>query len=330
MAVRIPFRTPIKIPYFCTKTTLMRYLDPKNDLTFKKVFGQHPHLLMSLLNALLPLPEGRQIVELEYLPAELVPEIPVLKNSIVDVRCTDSSGRQFIVEMQMFWTPSFKSRVLFNASKAFVKQLDAGKDYRGLQPVYALSLVNEEYEADTDQYYHHYGIIHNELTNKRIEGLEFVFVELPKFKARNITEKKLQVLWLRYLTEIENKTENLPADLLEDPLFREAIEILQESAFTREEMEAYDKYWDHVRTERTMVADSFQKGIEQGQQIGMQKGEQIGMRKGEQIGIQKGMKLTLQVIRLHRQGNTPETISQTLGQPLPDILALLSEAGLVE
>ena len=32
----------------------MKYLDPKADLTFKKVFGEHPDLVMSLLNALLP------------------------------------------------------------------------------------------------------------------------------------------------------------------------------------------------------------------------------------------------------------------------------------
>ena len=31
-----------------------RYLDPKADLTFKKVFGEHPDLVISLLNALLP------------------------------------------------------------------------------------------------------------------------------------------------------------------------------------------------------------------------------------------------------------------------------------
>ena len=31
-----------------------RYLDPKADLTFKKVFGEHPDLVVSLLNALLP------------------------------------------------------------------------------------------------------------------------------------------------------------------------------------------------------------------------------------------------------------------------------------
>ena len=39
-----------------------RYLDPKADLTFKKVFGEHPDLVMSLLNALLPLPEGEEVV----------------------------------------------------------------------------------------------------------------------------------------------------------------------------------------------------------------------------------------------------------------------------
>jgi len=33
----------------------MRDMDPKNDLTFPKVFGEHPHLLRSFLNALLRL-----------------------------------------------------------------------------------------------------------------------------------------------------------------------------------------------------------------------------------------------------------------------------------
>ena len=70
----------------------MRYLDPKNDLTFKRIFGEHPHLLQSFLNAVLPLPDGREIVSLEYLPAELVPEIPLFKNSIVDVRCIDTGA----------------------------------------------------------------------------------------------------------------------------------------------------------------------------------------------------------------------------------------------
>ena len=127
----------------------MRYLDPKNDLTFKKVFGEHPHLLKSFLNALLPI--DYPIESLEYLPTELVPDIPVFKNSIVDVRCVDINGRQFIVEMQMLWTDSFKSRVLFNASKAFVKQIDRGQKYEGLQPVYSLCIVNEDFIPEMSQ-----------------------------------------------------------------------------------------------------------------------------------------------------------------------------------
>lgn len=71
----------------------MRYLDPKNDLTFKKVFGEHPHILKSFLNAVMPPAEGKKIVSLEYLSAELVPEIPMFANSIVDVRCIDEKGQ---------------------------------------------------------------------------------------------------------------------------------------------------------------------------------------------------------------------------------------------
>ena len=33
----------------------MKYLDPRADLTFKKVFGEHPDLMISFLNAMLPL-----------------------------------------------------------------------------------------------------------------------------------------------------------------------------------------------------------------------------------------------------------------------------------
>jgi len=294
----------------------MRYLDPKNDLTFKKVFGEHPHLLKSFLNALLPLAPGQEIVELEYLPAELVPEIPLLKNSIVDVRCTDVQGRKFIVEMQMLWTDSFKSRVLFNASKAYVKQLEKGREYKGLKPVFALSLVNENFEKDTSEHYHHYSIIHNQLTGKKIDGLEFVFVELPKFKAKNLTERKLQVLWLRFLTEIEDKTESPPSDLMTNPEVREAIEHLRESAFTAAELEVYDKYWDGVSSEKTLIADALDSGVK------------IGMEKGEQIGMERGVKMTIQVIRMFNEGKSAGEISHHLDQPANIIFEILREAGL--
>ncbi len=238
----------------------MRYLDPKNDLTFKKIFGQHPHLLKSFLNALLPLDDDQIIESLEYLPAELVPEIPILKHTIVDVRCKDNHGRQFIVEMQMFWTEDFKSRIVFNASKAYVKQLEKSKPYNALQPVYALSLVNEIFEHRLSEYYHHYKIVNIENTDKTLPGLEFVFVELPKFPAQNISEKKLKVLWLRFLTEITHGTHTIDDALLQNPEIREALEYLQESAFTESELESYDRYWDSISSEKTLMEAALKEG----------------------------------------------------------------------
>ncbi len=246
----------------------MKYLDPKNDLTFKKVFGKHPHLLKSFLNAILPLQEGTFIESLEYLPAELVPENPLQKYSIVDVRCRDNHGRQFIVEMQMHWTTGFMQRVLFNASKAYVRQLDKSFKFDTLQPVYALSLLNENFQPLKEEYYHHYQIVNIEDTGQQIEGLEFVFVELPKFKARNLTEKKLQVLWLRFLTEIDENTIDTPEDLLENTEITEALENLKTSAFTKAELEAYDKYWDTVRVELTLRSGYFNKGLAEGREEG--------------------------------------------------------------
>lgn len=38
-----------------------KYLNPKADLTFKLVFGEHKELVMSLLNALLPIAENNPI-----------------------------------------------------------------------------------------------------------------------------------------------------------------------------------------------------------------------------------------------------------------------------
>ena len=99
------------------------YLDPKNDLIFKRVFGEHPKLLISFLNAIMPLHQGRYIEEIHYLPAEQVPFHKGKKNSMVDVKCIDNKENQFIVEMQMFWSEAFNNRMIFNAGKAYVRQL---------------------------------------------------------------------------------------------------------------------------------------------------------------------------------------------------------------
>ena len=269
----------------------MRYLDPKADLTFKKVFGEHPDLVMSLLNALLPLEPGREITSIEYLAPEQAPRTPTRKNSIVDVKCRERDGRQFIVEMQMEWTTEFKQRVMFNAAKAYVNQLDKGDRFSNLQPVYSLNLVNDIFEPDKDEFYHYYRMVHERHSDRVIEGLHLVFVELPKFQPHTVSDKKMMVLWLRFLTEVGGKSQTVPPELLENPEVQRAVEIVEESGYTPEEMAGYDKFWDDVRVEKAFINEAeyrYAAGLEKGRAEGEAKGRAEGEAKGRAEGEAKG------------------------------------------
>lgn len=248
------------------KGTKGKYLNPKADVTFKRIFGEHEELVMSLLNALLPLDEGKRIEHVEYLPAELVPENPLKKNSVVDVRCRETGGRHFIVEMQMNWNNEFKRRVILNASKAVVKQLNKGEDYTLLQPVWALNLINDVgFDAGPDEFYHDYAIVNVNHTDRHIEGLRFVFVELPKFKPQTIKEKKMAVLWLKFLTEIDESTEEVDAELLENPDTAQALQILEKSAYDDSQLYAYEYFWDAVVNERVAIEGGYKRGMAEGE-----------------------------------------------------------------
>lgn len=266
----------------------MKYLNPKADLTFKRVFGEHPDLVMSLLNALLPLTPEQEITEIEYLPSEMVPDNPLRKNSIVDVRCKDKSGRLFIVEMQMIWSPEFKQRVLFNASKAYVRQLDAGEHYELLQTVYSLNLVNEVFESGLEGFYHHYQLVHAEDSGKVIDGLQLIFVELPKFSPHSFSEKKMQVLWLRYLTEINEHTREVPQELLDNPEVKKAVTALEESAFTDAQLLGYEKFWDIISVEKTLCSSYERKGRTEGREEGLAEGREEGLAEGLEKGLAEG------------------------------------------
>ena len=238
-----------------------KYLDPKADLVFKLVFGEHKDLAMSLLNALLPLSKDEQITELEYATTEMVPENPGKKNSVVDVRCTDAKGRQFIVEMQMYWNRYFQQRVMLNASKAVVKQLDANENYRLIKPVYCLNLVNDiGFKSAPEEFYHDYAIVNVAHTDRIIKGLRFVFIELPKFRPHSIKEKKMAVLWLRFLTEINRSTDEVPSELLENEETRKAISLVEKSAMSEAQLDAYERFWMNVNDEEAFIETKYYEG----------------------------------------------------------------------
>jgi len=234
---------------------------------------------------------------------------PEFKNSLVDVRCTDTKGRQFIVEMQMQWTDSFKQRMLLNASKVLAKQVKQGMDFKKLKPVYALSLVNAVFRKKTKEYYHRYLISDVADADQHIDGMEFVFVELPKFKAKNMTERKLQVLWLRFLTEIDETTQEVPKVLTSNKRIAEALGWVERSAYTDAELATYDKFKDAMLTHKSMMKDS--------EKVGEVRGIKIGIEIGKEIGKQEGIRTTAKNMKV--SGIPVAQISKITGLSVEEI-----------
>ena len=78
---------------------------------------------------------------------------------------------------------------------------------------------------------------------------------------------------------------NTLQSLNEDELIRQqqylpTTEELEISGFTDAELRAYDKFWDSVSVERTLLDDRYQKGMEEGMEKGRAEGIEEGIEEG--------------------------------------------------
>ena len=188
-----------------------------------------------------------------------------------------------------------------------------------------------------------------ENTDYVIEGLELVFIELPKFTPKNFNDKRMKVLWLRYLTEIDEDTREVPGELLESPEIVRAVEQLEESAFTEAQLLGYDKFWDMVRVEKTLYSSAERRGLAKGYAEGMAQGIKEGKAEGMAQGIKQGMAQGIEqgmaqgkaeglaegiakgrldtiagaVLKMREKGHSNQYISDILGLTEEDLAKLL-------
>ena len=142
-----------------------------------------------------------------------------------------------------------------------------------------------------------------------------MFVELPKFKPQSIAERKMAVLWLRFLTEIGKTTEQVPDELMASSEIRQAVKLVEESAYTREQLMGYDLFWDAVRVAKTLASAperSYKAGLKAGLKEGEAKGKEAGLREGK-LETARQMKA---------DGMALEAIAKYTGLPVTEIAAL--------
>lgn len=295
---------------------MAKYLNPKVDLTFKKVFGEHPNLVKSLLNALLPLPEGMTIETVDIISPETVPENPGKKYSVVDVRCTDNNKRGFIVEMQSYWNREFFSRTLFNATSMYAtsmyaRQLERGNSFVTLQEVYSLALVNDrafDYDGDED-YMQEFYITNRKHPEDVRRDLSLIFVELVKYKPKDRGSRAIKDLWLRYLTEINEETKHVDEVMLASPEISQALQIVERSAYSDAEMYEYEDYLLEVMTQRNAAKAEREVGFSEGRAEGLAEGKAEGRAEGRAEALQEVAR------KMKSLGMQAEDIAKATGLP---------------
>ena len=108
-------------------------------------------------------------------------------------------------------------------------------------------------------------------------------------------------------------------ELIQQQQYLPTTEELEISGFTDAELRAYDKFWDSVSVERTLIDDSYQKGKEKGKEEGIAE----GMEKGRAEGKHEANTETAQ--RLLAMGLSAEQVAKATQLPL-EIIKNLSNS----
>ena len=122
------------------------------------------------------------------------------------------------------------------------------------------------------------------------------------------------------LNTLQSLNEN---ELIQQQQYLPTTEELEISGFSDAELRAYDKFWDSVSVERTLIDDSYQKGKEEG----MEKGIAEGMEKGMKQGMEKGMNLrSLEIARkMLAKGMDDASVMDMTGLTAEEIKLLKAE-----
>ena len=91
------------------------------------------------------------------------------------------------------------------------------------------------------------------------------------------------------LKNLLNTLQSLNEDeLIQQQQYLPTTEELEVSGFTDAELRAYDKFWDSVSVERTLLDDRYQKGKEEGRAEGRAEGKEEGRAEGRAEGKEEG------------------------------------------
>ncbi len=257
------------------------YADLTLDLPFKKAFAteEDKDLLIALLNAFLEKKLKQPITDVVIKNPYVKGQAMHNRDSIFDIRCQDTQGNRFIVEVQIGRQVHFIKRTLFYICMAIANNGVKGEWDFDYPPVYTLSFLDFDLDfgKDNEDVVQYLSLSNEEHPEIRYNFINLVFVRLTKF-SKSLDEcetfRDRLIFALRHAHEFKERPEQLSGSL-----FERLFSIAKFTNFTPEEQ---SEYWSNMMNkydQQAALICAKKEGREEGIAIGDERGEARGMEK---------------------------------------------------
>jgi predicted transposase/invertase (TIGR01784 family) len=237
---------------------MARYIDPKTDFGFKRLFGQEDSkdILKQFLFDVLEL--SHPIQDLTYIVPEQLPATADERVGVYDVYCTDMLGHRFIVEMQRGWQTFIRDRVLYYSTFPIIHQAKKGTSWQfELLPIYCIAILNFTLDIGTN-YLRRIQLMDIERKEVFYNKLTYIYIELPNFGLQPeelVTEADRWIYLLKYMPELQD----IPAELTKES-FTRAFEVAKEAALSPRERLLYEASLKSARDAYAELVSARDKG----------------------------------------------------------------------
>lgn len=250
--------------------TLSKFLNPKTDTAFKKIFGSRKYQNISIrfINDILGFTGDDQIKEVEFLSPIQDPEIASKKQSIVDVLCRDNRGVTHIIEMQVADTLGFEKRAQYYAAKAYSRQLNKGDSkYQNLKEVIFIAIADCVLFPNKEEYLSRHVILDENSYEQDLKDFSFTFVELPKFKKKKGDRLETTIeQWCRFFKYADETTEEEVERIIgRDEVIKEAYEAINQFNWSEQELLAYEEDLKRTRDAIAIMDAAIEKAEKVGE-----------------------------------------------------------------
>jgi predicted transposase/invertase (TIGR01784 family) len=238
---------------------------PRNDVVFKTMFVEHIDLLIDFLSYALDMPT-EEIADIVITNPELIPGTYEEKFARLDLILTQPNGTKINVEVQNSDKSNYKERSVFNCSKMFTKDINAGDEYKDIPRTICINIVQFPLFKDSGCVCTVYPTIQEtgEIVTNKWEIIYFQTSKLPQDKQGGLWD------WLKLFTintreELENMENTMTSGVK-----RAAVVIKQ--------MNADDRMKEIARIhEKAKMAEFYalKNSREEGRQEGIKEGVYI-------------------------------------------------------